>query len=201
MDDAVAFDDAVLGAGLGADAEAALRAAGEQRSADPPQAMAMLMRAQTLAPDHPAVLIAFYRHHFYGHRLGPARDMARRALRVGALALGLPPVWRDVPPRPLPGAKVDARTRFYLFALKGYAYLSLRLDDGVEARDALAQLRRLDPDDCVGGALLEAVRVRALIGPLADDDGRHDEAPAAVFGAAAWAQASGLPAPAVPARP
>mgnify|MGYP000323005963 CR=1 FL=1 len=35
----------------------------------------------------------------------------------------------------LPGAKTDARTRFYLFVLKGYAYLSLRLDDPIEARD------------------------------------------------------------------
>jgi hypothetical protein len=190
----VDFDDAVLGAGLGADAEAALRAAGEQRSSNPPLAMAMLMRAQALAPEHPAVLIAFYRHHFYGHRLGAARDIARRALRVGALALGLPAVWREVPAQPLPDAKTDARSRFYLFVLKGYAYLSLRLDDGVEARDALAKLRELDPDDCVGGALLEAVRVRALVGPLADDDSRHDEAYSPAFGAAAWAQAGGRPA-------
>lgn len=201
MDDSVGFDDAVLGAGLDAATEAALRAAGEQRSANPPLAMALLMRAQALAPDHPAVLIAFYRHHFYGHRLGAARDMARRALRIGALALGLPAVWRNVPPVPLPDARDDARTRFYLFSLKGYAYLSLRLDDGIEARDALAKLRQLDPDDCVGGALLEAVRVRALVGPLADDDDQHDEAYPPVFGAAAWTQASGLPAPASPARP
>lgn len=206
MDEAVGFDDAVLGAGLGADVEAALRAAGEQRSANPPMAMAMLMRAQALAPEHPAVLIAFYRHHFYGHRLGAARDIARRALRVGAQALGLPVLWREVPARPLPDAMTDARTRFYLFTLKGYAYLSLRLDDGNEARDALALLRQLDPDDRVGGALLEAVRVRALVGPLADDDHRNDEAYAPVFGAAAWAYASGLPAPsslspAAPASP
>jgi hypothetical protein len=201
--DMTAFDDAVLGAGLGADAEAALRAAGEQRSANPPLAMAMLMRAQALAPEHPAVLIAFYRHHFYGHRLGAARDIARRALHIGALALGLPPVWRDAPAQPLPDAKTDARTRFYLFSLKGYAYLSLRLDDGVEARDALAKLRQLDPDDCVGGALLEAVRVRALVGAFSDDgdgDPRHDEAYAPVFGAAAWAQASGLAASAASPR-
>jgi hypothetical protein len=191
MDDGVAFDDAVLGAGLGAEAEAALRAAGEQRSTNPPLAMALLMRAQALAPEHPAVLIAFYRHHFYGHRLAAARDIARRALRVGALALGLPPVWREVPHQALADARTGARTRFYLFTLKGYAYLSLRLDNNTEARDALVLLRALDPDDCVGGALLEAVRVRALVGPLDDDDTRHDQAPMPVFGAAAWVQATG----------
>lgn len=176
------FDDAVLGHGLPAAAEAALHEAGAQR-ADPPAAMAALMRAKALAPDHPAVLIAFYRHHFYGHRLAAARDIARHALAVGAQALGLPPVWRDAPERALPHAKDDARTRFYLFVLKGYAYLSLRLDDQVEARDALAKLRHLDPDDCVGGALLEAVRQRNGI----DDDDAGPALPA--FGAAAWARA------------
>ena len=101
---------------------------------------------------------------------------------VSAVALGLPKVWREVPARALPGARYDAATRFYLFSLKGYAYLSLRLNERIEARDALALLRALDPDDCVGGALLEAVRQRALVG---DIEGAGDEQ---AFGAAAWAR-------------
>lgn len=181
------FDAAVLGHGLPAEAEAALHEAGLHR-ADPPRAMAALMRARALAPEHPAVLIALYRDHFYGHRLGPARDVARKALHAGASALGLPPYWRDVPRMPLAGARFDPGVRFYLFALKGYAYLSLRLHDDTEARDALALLRQLDPDDCVGGSLLEAVRqrqARADAGQPDDDDALT--APA-VFGAAAWAR-------------
>jgi hypothetical protein len=179
------FDDAVLGLALPAAVDAALREAGLHR-AEPAAAMAALMRAQRLAPDHPAVLIAFYRHHFYDHRLNAARDIARRALVVGAAALGLPAVWRDAPRRALPEARHDPRTRFYLFVLKGYAYLSLRLHDAVEARDALALLRVLDPDDCVGAAVLESVRQRAEAGE-GDDDGE----PAAYVqatGAAAWAR-------------
>lgn len=179
------FDAAVLGLDLPAGVEAALREAGEHR-ADAPRAMAALMRAKALAPDHPAVLIAFYRHHFYGHRLSAARDVARRALLVAADAMGLPRLWREVPHAPLPGARHDARTRFYLFVLKGYAYLSLRLRDGGEARDALALLRALDPQDCVGGALLEGVRRRALA-PPDDDDADADDA-----GRAAQAMAVGL---------
>ena len=154
------FDTAVLGLALPAEVERALKEAGDRRD-DPVLAMAALMRAQLLAPQHPAVLIAFYRHHFYGHRLRQARDVARRALAVGAGALGLPVVWREVPAQALPGARDHAGTRFYLFVLKGYAYLSLRLGDAVEARDALRLLRTLDPDDRVGGALLEAVRLRS----------------------------------------
>jgi hypothetical protein len=170
MNPAADFDDAVLGRGLPPAADDALREAGRHRS-DPPLAMAALQRARRHAPDHPAVLIALYRHHFYGHRWAVARDVARQALRAGAIALGLPAAWRDVPPAALPGADVDPRTRFYLFALKGYAYLSLRLGDLRDAIDALALLARLDPDDRVGGGVLETVRRRAAAGLDADDDG------------------------------
>lgn len=176
------FDAAVLGQALPPGVEAALAEAGALRG-EPVRAMAALMRAQALAPEHPAVLIAFYRHHFYRHRPALARDVARRALLVGARALGLPPLWREVPRQALPGARHDAATRFYLFVLKGYAYLSLRLGDEAEARDALALLRALDPQDCVGAALLESVRLRCAAE-------RDDEEPAYVqaTGAAAWAQ-------------
>lgn len=189
--DADAFDAAVLGGGLGAAAEQALAAAGRHRSSDPALAMALLMKAQALAPEHPAVLIAFYRHHFYGHRLGAARDVARRALVVAAQALQLPLLWRDVPDLPLPEARTDARVRFYLFLLKGYAYLSLRMDDAIEARDALRKLRALDPGDAVGGALLEAVRVRALVGEGQGDpmDQVSDNGPTYFTGAEAWHRA------------
>lgn len=179
------FDDAVLGTSIPAEVETALRAAGEHRGSDPTRAMALLMRAQALAPEHPAVLIAFYRHHFYGHRLAAARDVARKALVVGARALGLPTLWREVPPLPLREARTDARSRFYLFTLKGYAYLSLRLGDDDEARDALAVLATLDPEDAVGGALVEAVRQRAIYGDDVDEDA---PTPAPAFGAAAWAR-------------
>ena len=179
--DAADFDIAVLGLALPPDVEQALREAGEARG-DPVRSMAALMRAQALAPEHPAVLIAFYRHYFYGHRLNLARDVARRALVVGAGALGLPSLWREVPKQPLAGARSEARTRFYLFVLKGYAYLSLRLADPNEARDALALLRALDPEDCVGGAVLEAVRQRV------GDADADEQAYVAVTGAAAWAR-------------
>jgi hypothetical protein len=172
------FDDAVLGAGLPADVQAALQEAGAHRS-DEPRAMAALMRARRLAPEHPAVLIALYRHHFYGHRWSIARDVARQALVAGAAALGLPALWREVPPEPLAGSATDPRTRFYLFALKGYAYLSLRLADPGDAADALALLRRLDPRDDVGGGVLESVRLRAERGA---GDADPDEAPAAPRG-------------------
>ena len=181
MDLAADFDDAVLGRDLPTGVEDALRQAGTSDRV-PHEVMAALARAERLAPTHPAVLIALYRYHFYGHRLRAARSVACRALVVGAAALDLPPSWREVPPQPLAGARHEARTRFYLFALRGYAYLSLRLGDLAEAGAALALLRQLDPDDCVGGALLERVRLRALQPEDGDDVPDYVQ----ILGAQAW---------------
>jgi hypothetical protein len=185
------FDSAVLGGALPAAAEQALREASALRG-EPALEAAALMRAQALAPEHPAVLIALYRNHFYAQRLKPARAVARRALVVGADVLGLPALWREVPAKPLPGARDEAGPRFYLFALKGLAYLSLRLGDAAEARDALALLRALDPNDHVGAALIEAVRLRALAGTEADEVGEASHSPPT--GALAWASLAPAPA-------
>ena len=167
MDADADFDAAVLGLALPAGVEQALREAGAARG-DAVAVAEALMRAQALAPEHPAVLIAFYRHHFYGHRLRLARNVARRALAVGAGRWACPRSGARCRHGPCP-APATARARaFDLFVLKGYAYLGLRLDDPVEARDALALLRALDPGDCVGAALLEAVRQRAVTADAED---------------------------------
>ncbi len=91
-----AFSDAVLGQALPEAAAIALQEASRARG-DAQRELAALMRARALAAEHPAVLIALYRYHFYDHRPRPARDVARQALAVGAAALGLPTVWREVP--------------------------------------------------------------------------------------------------------
>ena len=90
-------DTAVLGGALPPAAEQALRDASAARGGAAREGAA-LMRAQTLAPEHPAVLIAPDRDHFYAQRLQPARAAAGAdadtdidsddpdALHTGALA-------------------------------------------------------------------------------------------------------------------
>lgn len=113
---------AVLGRGLPPEAEALIARAGLIRNRVA-EAQALLDEAHALAPSHPATLIALYRFHFYGNRLRAARDVGERAIACAAAALGLPADWRRV--------EADARfralepmPRFWLFSLKGYAYLS-----------------------------------------------------------------------------
>ncbi len=176
--DAVDFDLAVLGRGLPTQVEAWLAEAGRMGPHEP-RAAALIQQARQAAPDHPATLIALYRYHFYGHRLHEALDVAQDALSMARAALQ-PPVQDD--PGALPRitddqARFDAAARFYLFTLKGYAYLHLRLGHLESGKLALTTLRQLDPQDRVGGAVLLTVLSRAEreAAELDDDDIDADE--------------------------
>lgn len=152
----LSFDDAALGRGLPPEVEAVILHAGRLPHA-PDEAEMLLRQARAMAPLHPAPLIALYRFHFYGHRLREALAVAQEALAVARQALG--PSFGRVPPT-AEQARFDAAVRFYLFTLKGHAYLSLRLGDEATGRQALDELRRLDPQDYVGGAVLAQVLAR-----------------------------------------
>ncbi|MDF1484063.1 hypothetical protein PY257_02510 [Ramlibacter sp. H39-3-26] len=155
-DAAAAFADTVIGGGLSPQASALIAQAGLLRHR-PEEALPLLERARAAAPRHPVPLIALYRFHFYGHRLGQARAAGEDALAIARTALG--PDFGDAPPSD-DAARHDAAVRFYLFTLKGLAYLNLRLGDLDDARLMLGELRRLDPQDHVGGALLSHVLAR-----------------------------------------
>jgi hypothetical protein len=176
MLDGMGFDSTVLGLGLPAQAEALIAQAGLVRQ-DRAKAEPLLLQARAMAPHHPATLIALYRFHFYGHRLREAREVAREALGIarGALVPGHPdPVAADLPPITDEQARFDAAVRFYLFTLKGFAYLNLRLGDIEVGRAALTELQRLDPQDRVGGAMLSVVLARAEAHEDEDDTLDYD---------------------------
>jgi hypothetical protein len=163
-------DDAVLGRGLPPRVESLIREAGLLYD-EPLEAQTRLEQARSLAPGHPAILIALYRFHFYGNRLAAARNVAIEAMVCAARRLGLPEQWQRVAPNHQLFGSMAALPRFYLFALKGYAYLSLRLGDEEEGAAALAALRRLDPLDQVGGLVLEGVLARKGLDDYDDPPG------------------------------
>ncbi len=114
-----------------------------------------LRTAEALAPDHVAVLIGLYRFYFYKGRLAEALEVARLCLEKATRDNRLHANWREVGvgdaefgvyDRPLP--------RFYLFTLKGFAYLNMRLGNLAEGRDAVMKLLELDPSDKVGAKVL-----------------------------------------------
>ena len=157
---AAAFAATVIGGHLAPEVEAMIAQAGALRDR-PEQALALLERARALAPKHPVPLIAIYRFHFYGHALESARAAGEDALAIARAALG--PDFGDAVPTD-ETTRGDAAVRFYLFTLKGLAYLNLRLGDLDEAQLMLGELRRLDPKDHLGGGLLSHALARHQAG-------------------------------------
>lgn len=121
-----------------------------------------------LEPDHPAVLIGLYRYYFYKGRLEEALDIAKLCLGKASYELGLPDEWRLVQPSMAKfGAYEEIGPRFFLFSLKGYAYLNMRLGHMSEGRYALEKLLMLDPSDKIGARVLLDVILRS---ESSDDD-------------------------------
>jgi hypothetical protein len=148
---------AILGAGLPENAERHLRLAASSYD-ESVVAEAHLRQAEAAAPGHPAVLIGLYRFYFYKNRLGDALDVARACLAKAASGNGLSPNWRAVRADGAAFSDFEAvLPRFYLFALKGYAYLNMRLGNLEEGRAAVAKLLELDPSDKIGAKVLLGV--------------------------------------------
>jgi tetratricopeptide (TPR) repeat protein len=151
------LDAPVFGGGLPPEAENLLRQAGQYYD-QAETALAYLREARRLAPDQAAVLIGLYRFFFYKGRLAEALEIAQTCLLRAAIDNSLPLDWRLARPGQAAFASFDApMARFFMFVLKGYAYLNMRLGDIEEGRAAVMKLLELDPSDKVGAAVLLAI--------------------------------------------
>ncbi len=158
---------AVLGGCLPPAAERSLRLAGLAYH-DDLEAERHLLDAAAEAPGHAAVLIGLYRFYFYKGRLREALTIARECLVKAAQDNGLNTDWRRVQRGDADFENYAALIpRFFLFTLKGYGYLHMRLGDLAEGRAALAKLLELDPADRLGARVLLDVLGRMEQG---DDD-------------------------------
>lgn len=147
----------LLGHGLPTAAEHHLRLAGLSYQHDA-VAEQHLREAHALAPGHAAVLIGLYRFYFYKGRLTEALEVARICLDKASRDNGLDGDWWLVERADADFAQWDAvLPRFYLFTLKAYAYLNMRLGNETEARLVLLKLLDLDPTDKIGARVLLGV--------------------------------------------
>jgi tetratricopeptide (TPR) repeat protein len=157
---------ALLGEGLPSEAERFLHLASETY-ADSETAERFLRQARQWAPDHAAVLIGFYRFYFYKGRLLEALEIANHCLDKAARENNIPRDWRRARAQDAAFDRYDEiLPRFFLFTLKGYAYLQMRLGDFEESRVAIDKLLELDPTDKIGAKVLLGILDR--IG--SDDD-------------------------------
>lgn len=152
--------DNLLGGGLPAEAEHHLTQAGLSYHQGE-VAEAHLSQALLLAPDHAAVLIGLYRFYFYKGRLRDALEIAGACLDKALRDNELPDDWRQVRPGDAAFDRYEEiLPRFFLFALKGYAYLNMRLSDIDEGKAAVLKLLELDPGDKIGARVLLEVAER-----------------------------------------
>jgi len=148
-------------------AEEQLRLA-SQAYADSVKAEMHLALAKAVAPNNPVVLISEYRYYFYKGQLNEALRVAENCLTIVANELKLPANWQGVFPDHANFRSEEPAHRFYLFCLKAYAYLLLRLDRMDEGAMATEKLLQLDPANKVGGQVL--LDVLANIGKDDYDD-------------------------------
>jgi len=154
LTDAQLLEAACFGAGIPPEAEQELRLAGQCYQQDS-KAEAHLYRALELAPWHIAVHIGLYRFYFYKGRLAEALTVAVQCLEQAAARIGVAADWRAV-------RREDAEfnsyaailPRFYLFTLKAYGYLQMRLGNLDTGRAITNKLLELDPQDKLGGRVL-----------------------------------------------
>jgi len=150
----------ILGEGLPEEAERLLHAAALSYDQDD-VALRCLTEARLLAPTHPATLIGLYRFYFYKGRLRECLGVAEACLTRAAIDNSLPLDWREVMPGDAAFGDYDAiAPRFFMFSLKGYAYLTMRLADFETSAAAIDKLLQLDPADKVGAKVLLGVLER-----------------------------------------
>jgi len=149
----------LLGAGLPPEAQKRLdQAATVYANGD--LALQLLREAEVIAPAHPAVLIGLYRFFFYKGRLEECLEVCHVCLTEAALYNDLPDDWRLVQSGDADFGSYEMMPRFFLFVLKGYAYLQMRLGNLEEGLAATMKLLELDASDKIGATLLLEVYQR-----------------------------------------
>lgn len=112
-----------------------------------------LAEAYALAPENLSVLVARYRFFYYQHRYVECLQMAEQAIEVARKRLNFPEQWQTLHLDLFENTDM-VLARFYLMALKGMAYLQLRLGNVAEGQAILEKILSLDPKDRLGAAAL-----------------------------------------------
>ncbi|WP_320818661.1 hypothetical protein [Thalassolituus sp.] len=119
-----------------------------------------LLQAYALAPENMTVLVALYRFFYYQHRLPEAIDVAYQVMSGVAPIIGFPDHWRKLKFKHLTYGVMESFTlvRFYLLAVKGAAFMNLRIGNVPEGIEMLNKVVEFDSNDRLGArALLQSV--------------------------------------------
>jgi hypothetical protein len=98
-----------------------------------------------------------YKHHAGRREFEMAERAAARGLQEAAVLAGLPKDWRLVTPPLPPELCRTGPGRFWLFTLKGLAFIHLRSGQPEQARALLQHLQACDPDAGIGGDVIASL--------------------------------------------
>jgi len=144
------IDRRYWGGDLPVEAERALHLAARNWT-DDALSEAYIKRAQELAPGHLAVLLGAYKYYFYKNRLEDALPLALACVAYGARQLNIPADWRQVSPEDAEFGELLPFPRFFLFSLKAYGYVNVRvgrMEEGIAALEKVAALDGAGRMDC-----------------------------------------------------
>ncbi|MEM5372908.1 hypothetical protein V4C53_43900 [Paraburkholderia azotifigens] len=126
------------------------------RGGDDEDVAAALWTAVLTYPRYLPPYYFLYKFHANRGELGEAHEVATKALAVAARQASIDSNWCAVQPGDA-DFSIPGPSRFWLFTLKALAFISVRRGNRAVALKLIAKLRKLDPTDCVGFDVVEAL--------------------------------------------
>ncbi len=148
------FDNPVqFGFGIAPQADLHLQRAA-QLVGDRETSLDALYDAYEVAPDQVETLVAMFKLLFYQGKTAKAESLVREAMSKAAIQGGFVSDWHQLDSQSAPWKEPRGAGRLYLYSLKALAFIRLRQDDREGAKDILAALAHIDPDDQVGADVI-----------------------------------------------
>jgi len=121
---------------------------------DRSRADSLFRQALAAAPKQLPIYFCLYKIHTYQGNLDEAQGAAESGLREAASQAGWSSDWRQWRPQ---AVLPDGPGRFALYTLKALAFIHLRQNDPLQAREMLDALKQLDPVGAVGWPVVAAL--------------------------------------------
>lgn len=123
--------------------------------AEKPLAERLFKQAQQLDPACLQTYFALYKFYFYQGRLQEAEREVMAGLQQAAQQGGFPDAYRQLAGQPHAWNMYHSEIElFYLYTLKALAFIKLRQDRADEAREILAAMEIMDPEDRSGVSVI-----------------------------------------------
>lgn len=114
----------------------------------------LLCDAQQQVPNELSLSEALYKMYAYSNQFENALVHIQWVLAQSSHTCNLPTNPLNAQPEQAQHAPLSRAARYYLYALKAYAFVSLRQGEIERAQNLVAQLTMLDPLDQVGGSVV-----------------------------------------------